>query len=206
MSALPPKESSVKVVLAFMLVLVFCVAFLGSIWLANLYVVLGVVYAGGSVIFPLVRDLLGLPPRGTFERCLSIVRQLWGGLKRQDSGAPPASGRTTGSQAETGQRVAVTPRTAADQALEEPEADQAFDEPKVEQHQAAVRMDRIPRRQSHDAVVGRPPRKPRQRHGAPEFRDLGVLHQPVAGADRTVHKQQGRQIDEENRRAAEDAG
>lgn len=204
MNALPPNESWVKVALAFMLVLVFCIAFLGSIWLGNLYVVLGVIYAGGSVIFPLVRDLLALPPRGTFERCLSIVRQLWGGLKRQD-GAPSAGGRTPGSPAETGRRIAVSARTAAGQVLEESEADQAPEGPEVEKHQAAVRLDRTPRQQSH-AVVGRPPRKPGQRHQTPELRDLGALHQPYADSDRAVHKQQGFQIGEDNRRAAEDAG
>jgi adenosylhomocysteinase len=32
------------------------------------------------------------------------------------------------------------------------------------------------------------PREPRQRHGPPELRDVVVLHQPDAGADRAVHQ------------------
>ncbi len=35
-------------------------------------------------------------------------------------------------------------------------------------------------------LVGRPPREPRQRHGSPLVRDVGVVHQPDAGADRAV--------------------
>ena len=60
------------------------------------------------------------------------------------------------------------------------------EEPEVEQHQAAGRRDRVPRRQAHHPAVGRPPGEPRQRHGPSELRDVGVLHQPDAGADRTV--------------------
>ena len=44
----------------------------------------------------------------------------------------------------------------------------------------------LPRRQAHDPAVGRPPGESRQRHGASELRDVGVVHQPDAGADRAV--------------------
>ena len=64
----------------------------------------------------------------------------------------------------------------------------------------------LPRRQADDPVVGRPPREPRQRHGPSELRDVGVVHQPDAGADRTVRQQQGRQVQEGSLRAAEVAG
>ena len=56
----------------------------------------------------------------------------------------------------------------------------------VEQHQAAGRRDRVPRRPAHHPAVGRPPGEPRQRHGPSELRDVGVVHQPDAGADRAV--------------------
>ena len=76
----------------------------------------------------------------------------------------------------------------------------------MDQHQAAGRRDRIPRQAPHHPVVGRPPGEPRQRHGPSVLRDVGVLHQPDAGADRTVRQQQGRQIREEGLCAAEVAG
>ena len=41
--------------------------------------------------------------------------------------------------------------------------------------------------------------------GHPSLRDVGLLHQPDAGADRAVHQQQGRQVREEGLRAAEAA-
>ena len=42
--------------------------------------------------------------------------------------------------------------------------------------------------------------------GHPSLRDVGVVHQPDAGADRAVGQQQGRQVREEGLRAAEVAG
>ena len=68
----------------------------------------------------------------------------------------------------------------------------APEELQVEQHQAAGRRDRISRRQAHHPAVGRPPREPRQRHGPSELRDVGVLHQPDAGADRAVDQPDGK--------------
>ncbi len=67
-------------------------------------------------------------------------------------------------------------------------------QPEVEQHQAAGRRDRIPRQASHHPAVGRPSGESRQRHGPSVVRDVGFLHQPDAGADRTVRQQQGRQV------------
>ncbi len=69
------------------------------------------------------------------------------------------------------------------------------------QHQAAGRRGRIPRRQAHHPAVGRPPGEPRQRHGASELRDVVVLHQPDAGADRIVD--QSRQVQEPGLHAAQ---
>ena len=77
------------------------------------------------------------------------------------------------------------------------------EEPEVGQHQAAGRRDRLPGRPPHHPAVGRPPGEPRQRHGPSELRDVGVVHQPDAGADRAVRQQQGRQVQEESLRAAE---
>ena len=54
----------------------------------------------------------------------------------------------------------------------------------------------LPRQAPHHPAVGRPPGEPRQRHGPSELRDVGLLHQPDAGADRTVRQQQGRQVQE----------
>ena len=50
-------------------------------------------------------------------------------------------------------------------------------------------------------LVGRPPGEPRQRHGAPELRDVVLVHQPDAGADRAVD--QPRQVREAGLRAAQ---
>ncbi len=58
----------------------------------------------------------------------------------------------------------------------------------VEQRQAAGRRDRAGERQAHPASVGRPPRQPRQRHGPSVVRDVGLVHQPDAGADRALHQ------------------
>ncbi len=62
---------------------------------------------------------------------------------------------------------------------------------------------RLVRQAPHHPVVGRPPGEPRQRHGTSELRDVGILHQPDAGADRTVRQQQVWQVPEEGLCAAE---
>ena len=77
------------------------------------------------------------------------------------------------------------------------------EEPEVGQHQAAGRRDHLPGRPPHHHAVGRPPGEPRQRDGSSELRDVGVVHQPDAGADRTLGQQQGRQVQEGSLRAAE---
>ena len=59
-------------------------------------------------------------------------------------------------------------------------------QPEMDQRQAAGRHDLVPGRQAHDPAVGRPPAQPRQRHRPSELRHVGLLHQPGAGADRTV--------------------
>ena len=46
----------------------------------------------------------------------------------------------------------------------------------------------LPRRPPHHPAVGRPAGESRQRHGPSELRDVGVVHQPDAGADRTVRQ------------------
>ena len=51
-----------------------------------------------------------------------------------------------------------------------------------------VDMIDVPGRQAHDPAVGRPPAQPRQRHRPSELRDVGLLHQPGAGADRALHQ------------------
>ena len=56
----------------------------------------------------------------------------------------------------------------------------------VEQRQAAGRRDRVPRWQEDSAAFGRAPRQSRQRHGPPVVRDVGLVHQPDVGPDRTV--------------------
>ena len=53
----------------------------------------------------------------------------------------------------------------------------------------------------HHPAVGGPPGEPRQRHGASELRDVVVLHQPDAGADRAVD--QSRQVSEQGLYAAQ---
>ena len=60
------------------------------------------------------------------------------------------------------------------------------EELQVGQHQAAGRRDRVPDGHAHHPAVGRPPGEPRQRHGPSELRDVGLVHQPDAGADRAV--------------------
>ena len=61
----------------------------------------------------------------------------------------------------------------------------------------------VPGRPPHHHAVGRAPGEPRQRDGPSELRDVGVVHQPDAGADRAVREQQGRQVQEGSLRAAE---
>ena len=77
------------------------------------------------------------------------------------------------------------------------------EESEVEQHQAAGRRDPISRRPSHPSSLGRPAGQSRQRHGPSELRDVVVVHQPDAGADRAVD--QSGQIPEQGLCAAEDA-
>ena len=59
-------------------------------------------------------------------------------------------------------------------------------EPQVAEHQAAGRRDHLPRRPPHHPPVGGPPGESRQRDGPPVLRDVGLVHQPDAGADRAV--------------------
>ncbi len=77
------------------------------------------------------------------------------------------------------------------------------EESEVEQHQAAGRRDRIPRSPPHHPSVRRPPRESRQRHGSSELRNVVVVHQPDAGADRAVVEPG--QVREEGLRTAESA-
>ena len=79
----------------------------------------------------------------------------------------------------------------------------ALQEPEMGERQAAGRRDRIPRSQAHHPFVRRPAGQSRQRHGPSELRDVVVVHQPDAGADRAVD--QSRQIREEGLYAAEDS-
>ncbi len=58
----------------------------------------------------------------------------------------------------------------------------------VEQRQAAGRRDRVPRRQEDHPSVGRSPGQSRQRDRSPVLRDVGLVHQPDAGADRALHQ------------------
>ena len=74
-------------------------------------------------------------------------------------------------------------------------------QPQMEQRQAAGRRDRVPRRQAHHPAVRRPPGESRQCHGPSELRDVVVVHQPDAGADRALD--QSRQIREEGLHAAQ---
>ncbi len=69
------------------------------------------------------------------------------------------------------------------------------------QRQAAGRRDRVRGRQAHHPPFGRPPGEPRQRHGASELRDVVVLHQPDARADRAVG--QSEEVREEGLHAAQ---
>ena len=77
------------------------------------------------------------------------------------------------------------------------------EESEVGQRQAAGRRDRIPRPPPHHPSVRRPSGQSRQRHGPSELRDVVVVHQPDAGADRAVD--QSRQVPEEGLCAAENA-
>ena len=58
---------------------------------------------------------------------------------------------------------------------------------KRDQHQAAVRRVRVPRRPQRDDPRRGPPAEPRLRDGTSELRDVGELHQPGDGADRAAH-------------------
>ena len=49
----------------------------------------------------------------------------------------------------------------------------------------------FPDRPAHHPAVGRPAGEPRQRDGPSELRDVGVVHQPDAGADRAVDQPEG---------------
>ena len=69
------------------------------------------------------------------------------------------------------------------------------------QRQAAGRRDRVPGRQAHHPAVRRPAGEPRQCHGPSELRDVVVVHQPDAGADRVVD--QPEEVREEGLHAAE---
>ena len=54
-----------------------------------------------------------------------------------------------------------------------------------------VDMIEFPGREADHPAVRRPPAEPRQRHRPPELRDVGLVHQPDAGADRTLDQRQG---------------
>jgi adenosylhomocysteinase len=58
----------------------------------------------------------------------------------------------------------------------------------VDRDQAAGRRGRVPRRQEDHRAVQGPPGEPRQRDRPPVVRDVDVVHQPGAGADRTVDR------------------
>jgi adenosylhomocysteinase len=62
------------------------------------------------------------------------------------------------------------------------------EEPQVDEHQGTGGHDRDAERQSVDPSVRGAPAEPRQRHRPPVLRDVGVLHQPGAGADGTVER------------------
>ena len=51
-----------------------------------------------------------------------------------------------------------------------------------------VRYDCVSGRHAHALVVARTPLEPWQRNRSPKLRDVGVLHQPDTGADRTLHQ------------------
>ena len=58
---------------------------------------------------------------------------------------------------------------------------------RADQHQAAGRQVGLPRRPRHHHPVRGPAAEPGQRHGAPELRDVQLVHQPDHGADRALH-------------------
>ncbi len=60
---------------------------------------------------------------------------------------------------------------------------------RADQHQAAVRRVALPRRPQRDDPRRGPPAQPRLRHRPPELRDVGLVHQPGAGADRAARQQ-----------------
>jgi hypothetical protein len=66
----------------------------------------------------------------------------------------------------------------------------------VGEHQAAGRHDpHAVGRPRHPAEPG-PSGEPRQRHRPPELRDVGLVHQPDAGPDRTFHQRRHGQVQE----------
>ena len=60
------------------------------------------------------------------------------------------------------------------------------EEPEMAEHQAAGGRDHLPRRPPHHPPLGGAPGEPRQRHGAPVLRDVGLVHQPDPGPDRAL--------------------
>ena len=71
----------------------------------------------------------------------------------------------------------------------------------VGKHQAAGRPRHLSGRQAHHPARRRPPGEPRLRHRPPVVRDVDLVHQPDARADRAVH--QRRQVPEQGLRAAQ---
>ena len=72
----PPREYWVRVLMASMLMTVFCTAFIGTLWWPSAnYASWFVLCVGGSLIFPFSRDLLGLPPRGPVQACLKLAKR-----------------------------------------------------------------------------------------------------------------------------------
>ena len=58
---------------------------------------------------------------------------------------------------------------------------------RADQHQAAGRRVEVPRRPLDHRPLRRPPAEPRQRHRAPELRDVELVHQPGDRPDGDVH-------------------
>ena len=57
-----------------------------------------------------------------------------------------------------------------------------------DQHQGSGRHVHLPRREAHDPAQPGSAAEPWQCYGASVFRDVGVVHQPGAGADRALHE------------------
>ena len=60
---------------------------------------------------------------------------------------------------------------------------------RADQHQAAGRRVALPRRPLDHRPLRRPPAQPRQRHRAPELRDVELLHQPGDRPDRALRQE-----------------